>query len=1271
MRIWSIAFCLVWSNLCSTIAENAGTRSALSLWGPNNGVPKFESVKGLSTPYALLPHYGVPSGPEAEAFPSYYERATIVWINVARSDPRKFADWFLAPWADDNTTSSMFAAGSYPPQPPLAWHLDLNRAARAHCSDRAINCVDNPLLPHHSCNGTSMTTRFAKFRETARAELFWNTHPFSWVVGHKQHLGHEATMRFWPLFAVAGWLCDGELNPNTGRFSRCRPDHDGDTGRATALAPQAREVGCGNVFKSIVYEGKTEATYVPLAACNFAGTRHYTVAVVSGAHVWTKPGTESLRYVANFHVDGGVFRSAFAVVDGVPQPMQLHAGVPTSGAYSTAPTRHRSGADSCASYYFVFAFRDEFAERVERYPSRGSFWTFGDGFCTYDYTEHEVPLRNAPADFLAIVSAKSDDDAELLSLAKRAPPPPPIRCLNCFDILFKSLSRCSDYSSTQIDQNACPTAPCPCSKSLMRFERLRCAMWADPNPNCPLISCGICFPRNASNVEVPPGEWPSIRGTYGIERPTESCMPNGACHPNWNISLWTPPPGVRACDQSCGDQCGLVVFNDCGSRVCECPFMFPRDKLSALNSTAACIQGRCSATCVPDTCATLSAVGRCGSFDDGCGGILTCRDPCQANEVCVNRDKCVPTQCGLDSSLCGSNGTCVAGPMAEAVCVNGSFVVGNLSLGYFDNVGRTCTLNDATLKPRSLGAPCIPVAGRYTARWTGLLRTPLDSGGLVLVKFTMSNVNAKLFIGGLAVGNTTAGSVSGTFNMQPGWYYPIKLEIIHNSTESFAPSLVAWSYATVPSTPIPAAFLYSYPPVVNATCKTRDQTCASRKWPSCGPASDGCGTTYSCPNTCKPTETCNAQGKCVCTPGTCWDWMFRDLIAPTAQTCSSCSPAYSLGQYWVNLDNLKCRRYVDPGCPNAGFQLTCGLGFSSWDDIAGGLSADKPVTDLVQDCVGEGALITPPYGSVNMAIAYPAWPGRLTSTCKQSCGDRCGFVHFNGCGSRQCTCPADYTCVSGRCNFNSTALDASFPTSTSTGGNLMWLKPASNMTTFGHTISLWLYLNQGPDYVGQRDQYIVFNGATNTDGFGIVTRKPMPRKIAIQYGSASDSFYGTYEVPGRTWVFVSAVHVNTSIWKIYANGEFKCDVDTRGAKFNKPTGLFSGQPHFFSCSLSRRLERVCVCGVWGVRSVARAFVFSFFGGGGGHCGLGLILRCTLRKAETGVPCKGISTVHASCMCAPPHHGLMHACRITLPKGTFDGAMFICASGFDACVPYEA
>jgi len=75
----------------------------------------------------------------------------------------------------------------------------------------------------------------------------------------------------------------------------------------------------------------------------------------------------------------------------------------------------------------------------------------------------------------------------------------------------------------------------------------------------------------------------------------------------------------------------------------------------------------CSARCYRRTCLTSSAcAGHCGSFDDGCGNIITCTTPCPSGQTCVDlRDhtcyvcqpSCAGKQCG-DNGCGGSCGNC-------------------------------------------------------------------------------------------------------------------------------------------------------------------------------------------------------------------------------------------------------------------------------------------------------------------------------------------------------------------------------------------------------------------------------------------------------------------------------------------------------------------------------------------------------------------------------------------------------------------------------------
>eukprot|EP00727_Mastigamoeba_balamuthi_P009677 m51a1_g5331 hypothetical protein (373) ;mRNA; f:390172-391687 len=347
-------------------------------------------------PFSGFPAYGVPSGPAGAAFASYHERATLAWYNVVRTAQKKYSNDFIAPLikctslpplstahlrngllgrrnghptrlapgtAGDTSAAQVFDGATMPAARPIAWNLNLNRAARAHSADLVASCFKNGA--HNDCNGTSMGARIQRF--------YTPMGMYGEIYAPLGFSGFDAM--HWPAWSVAAWVCDGwsgmSWSSSSGyvyTLNGCVTD--GSAGHRQNIMKIGGEVGCG-----VVISGQSLAS-----TCDMSSTASpYPAAqmqVASGAHVTDYANRGMFYFVASWASTAAPTSDPVVVVDGARVPLTLYAGSGGSATYMSAKTAYGS-SDACKSYYFLFG--------SARYPATGSFKTYGIGSCTVDY----------------------------------------------------------------------------------------------------------------------------------------------------------------------------------------------------------------------------------------------------------------------------------------------------------------------------------------------------------------------------------------------------------------------------------------------------------------------------------------------------------------------------------------------------------------------------------------------------------------------------------------------------------------------------------------------------------------------------------------------------------------------------------------------------------------------------------------------------------------------------------------------------------------------
>jgi hypothetical protein len=61
---------------------------------------------------------------------------------MARTAPQQYRDQYLATRISDGTSSNVLTTSTYSAVAPVKWNLNLNRAARAHVTDR-LTCLNS------------------------------------------------------------------------------------------------------------------------------------------------------------------------------------------------------------------------------------------------------------------------------------------------------------------------------------------------------------------------------------------------------------------------------------------------------------------------------------------------------------------------------------------------------------------------------------------------------------------------------------------------------------------------------------------------------------------------------------------------------------------------------------------------------------------------------------------------------------------------------------------------------------------------------------------------------------------------------------------------------------------------------------------------------------------------------------------------------------------------------------------------------------------------
>ncbi len=282
-------------------------------------------------------------------FPSIKERRMLVLVNACRCAPRQYRDACLVPY--NPGAGDILTQQYYPSVPQVYWHIDLNRAARAH----SIDMADNIGLSHNSSDGTSAGDRIRTYYENAGG---W---------GENVASGNEdaaSTMRQW-LLDITDYGTQRPAADNSGS----------DGHRKNIMNASYGEMGAGYAYGSKQYR------HFWTLDCARAGTQ-YTTPITGGCHFLRN---DSILFMAGFMdtlSDGP--DSSLVYIQGQKYEMHCKFGSRANGVY----VRRLPAASMCREYFFSFA---DSQSGHTRYPAHGNLKTKGEGQCDSGYTPEPSP----------------------------------------------------------------------------------------------------------------------------------------------------------------------------------------------------------------------------------------------------------------------------------------------------------------------------------------------------------------------------------------------------------------------------------------------------------------------------------------------------------------------------------------------------------------------------------------------------------------------------------------------------------------------------------------------------------------------------------------------------------------------------------------------------------------------------------------------------------------------------------------------------------------
>jgi uncharacterized protein YkwD len=274
-------------------------------------------------------------GDVAEGYPNWEESVLLVLVNECRMAPQEFRNRYL------NDTTVLLPQ-NYSAVNPLYWNLDLNKSARFHSQDMAINC---DTLIHNSCDGTSAGTRIKSFYKSGN----------SWG----ENIAFNSSN---PLSVIKLWLLESTRPPYP-------LDGTADGHRKNIMNSTFFETGFG-----ISRRPSDNAPYWTEDFGN--GTSAFSNIPISAASHYFFKNTE-ITFMANVFTKS-IAQSVSVILDGTSCAMSLDMGTISKGTYTVTFPR----VNSCRKYHFLVKTADNV---TWRYPAEGELVTYGEGNCIDNY----------------------------------------------------------------------------------------------------------------------------------------------------------------------------------------------------------------------------------------------------------------------------------------------------------------------------------------------------------------------------------------------------------------------------------------------------------------------------------------------------------------------------------------------------------------------------------------------------------------------------------------------------------------------------------------------------------------------------------------------------------------------------------------------------------------------------------------------------------------------------------------------------------------------
>jgi uncharacterized protein YkwD len=575
-------------------------------------------------------------GEPTDGFPSWEERAVLVWTNRARADPATD----LAACVSGSPRCA--EAACYSPVGPLAWNHELARLARFHSDNLArAGCSlqhDSPctlrtdvatLYTPGSCNGAPACACTDAASCGAARTIIWDRFArFGFSGGGR---AENIATGSDPVTTFYRWLHENDTSSACG--------YRGTNGhRYSILNGSYRAIGIGKTTAGNIYTQDFHSTGSPTG-------------IVAGVH-YPRTGA-SLEFRANWASTAAPMQ-AQVNVDGTCTPMTLERGAGTNGTYLAS----LSGLSTACHRYF-FQFRTASGDVF--YPTTGSLTI--NCPTEYDATRPAVCGGCTPScgarecgddgcgGSCGACGAGETCNASGACVASCMPSCSGRACGD--DGCGGSCGTCaSGFTCNASGACVCPSGRTDCGGTCVNTSTNRnhcggCGMACGPTETCTAGAC-VCTPSCTGRECGDDG----CGGSCGACGAGRACGAGGTCVCTGGLTdcggscvdVRTDPTNCGACGTACG-----------ASEVCV---------------ASVCIAGGVDAGCAP------ACDGReCG--DDTCGG--SC-GACGSGELCGAGGACVcsdsATDCGgacvdtrIDSSHCGACGAACAG---GEVCVAGA-----------------------------------------------------------------------------------------------------------------------------------------------------------------------------------------------------------------------------------------------------------------------------------------------------------------------------------------------------------------------------------------------------------------------------------------------------------------------------------------------------------------------------------------------------------------------------------------------------------------------